>query len=89
MKNFSTAALLLALCGGFGISSSTYAQSATPMRCEFSANAPDQHVVVRGDTPWWGIFGQFLKHPWFWPRVWNLNQQQIRNPPWIYPVQIV
>ncbi|WP_395822576.1 LysM peptidoglycan-binding domain-containing protein [Collimonas sp.] len=88
MKKFSTAALLLALCAGFGMSSAAYAQAAAPKRCEFLANAPDQHVVVRGDTLW-GISGQFLQHPWCWPQVWSLNQEQIRNPHWIYPGQIV
>ncbi|AIY43832.1 Uncharacterized protein with LysM domain [Collimonas arenae] len=88
MKKFSTAALLLALCTGFGISSMAYAQAVKPMRCEFLPNAPDQHVVVRGDTLW-GISGQFLQHPWCWPQVWGLNQDQIHNPHWIYPGQIV
>lgn len=88
MKKFSTAALLLALSAGFGASPMAYAQAATPMRCEFLANAPDQHVVVRGDTLW-GISGKFLQHPWCWPQVWGLNKDQIRNPHWIYPGQIV
>ncbi|WP_211461262.1 LysM peptidoglycan-binding domain-containing protein [Collimonas silvisoli] len=86
MKKFSTAALLLALSAGFG--SMAHAQAVKPARCEFLANAPDQHVVVRGDTLW-GISGQFLQHPWCWPQVWGLNQEQIRNPHWIYPGQIV
>jgi LysM domain len=88
MKKFSTAALLLALCTGFGISSMAHAQAVKTMRCEFLPNAPDQHVVVRGDTLW-GISGQFLQHPWCWPQVWGLNQDQIHNPHWIYPGQIV
>ncbi|AEK63929.1 LysM peptidoglycan-binding domain-containing protein [Collimonas fungivorans] len=86
MKKFSTAALLLALSAGFG--GMAHAQAVKTMRCEFLPNAPDQHVVVRGDTLW-GISGQFLQHPWCWPQVWGLNQDQIRNPHWIYPGQIV
>jgi hypothetical protein len=57
-------------------------------RCIFLPNAPDQHVVVRGDTLW-DISGRFLQHPWCWPQVWGMNQDQIRNPHWIYPGQIV
>lgn len=56
--------------------------------CEFLPNAPDKHEVVRGDTLW-DISGKFLEHPWCWPQVWGLNKEEIKNPHWIYPGQII
>ena len=37
----------------------------------------------------WGISAQFLQNPWCWPQVWGMNKEDIRNPHWIYPGQIV
>lgn len=86
MKNFSTAVVSLAFAAA---SASVFAPAAlAAQKCEFKADAPDSHKVVRGDTLW-DISGKFLQHPWCWPQVWGLNRDQIKNPHWIYPGQIV
>jgi hypothetical protein len=83
-KNFS---MWVLGCAAWLVAGTASAQGAGgPL--ELSPDAPDTHVVVRGDTLW-DISARFLKSPWRWPEVWQLNREQIANPHLIYPGDVV
>lgn len=55
---------------------------------ELAPDAPDRHVVVRGDTLW-GIAKKFLRDPFRWPELWRMNAETVKNPHRIYPGQVL
>jgi len=73
-KSFSVYLVVLA-----SLLLSSWSQAAV----ELNEDVPDTYIVEKGDTLW-GISGMYLREPWRWPELWDVNPQ-IDNPHLIYP----
>lgn len=64
-----------------------YASVAQADTLVLRAGHPNRYVVVKGDTLW-DISARFLRDPWLWPKIWQINPA-IENPNLIYPGDII
>jgi hypothetical protein len=74
--------------GDYEIATPDYGSATLGYGAKVPVFGEDVYRVVRGDTLW-GICSRFFGDPQQWPNLWSINNEEITNPHYIYPGQVL
>jgi hypothetical protein len=87
MLLYASAGVSVSAGSGTSLAPLLAGQSSSNVDIPLNPQHPERYVVKRGDTLW-DISAMFLRDPWYWPEIWQINPQ-VENPHLIYPGDVL